>query len=304
MGDLAAVQAEQLEPLHASYRGHGVFEQPPVSQGFMLLEELNIVQCFDLASMGHLSADATHLGIEAHKLAAADRSAYARDPRTGHFPVDRVISAAHARNRAAAINMDRAALRPDPGQLPEGPDTTSFVAVDGQGNGVSWIQSLFHSFGSGVMVDGDGYMLNNRLHGFSVDPARPNCLAPGKRPVHTLNTYVITDGNGDLYCVGGTPGAELQVQTSLQIMTGMLDFELDPQQAIEAPRWGRQGDLGVVLEGRFDEEVVRDLERRGHDARAAGPWMGSGRAQVIRRLPNGVLQGGSDPRADGRAAGY
>jgi gamma-glutamyltranspeptidase/glutathione hydrolase len=181
-------------------------------------------------------------------------------------------------------------------------DTTSFVVVDGDGNACSFIQSIFAPFGSAVCID--GIIMNNRMNGFSLDPAHPNVLAPGKRTMHTLNTYMVFR-DGRPYLVGNTPGADFQVQTNLQVITGILDFARDPQAAIDAPRWGDTPE-GLLVEEQMPEETQHELVRRGHDIRrlprTTAPM---GRAQAIIIDPqSGAFIGGSDSRGEGLAAGW
>lgn len=304
--DLAAHRTEVQEPLRVDYRGFTVHGQPPVSQGVILLEELNLVERFALAEMHPGSADAVHVMVEAKKLAFADRYANLGDPRCVAVPIAELLSKENAARRACRIDMSRAgpsALAADGGR-----DTTYFCVVDGRGNAISFIQSVFWAFGSGAVVDGTGILLNNRMTGFSMDPASPNALAPGKRPVHTLNAYVVTRGD-ELAWVGGTPGGNVQVQSNLQVLCNVIDFGMDPQRAVEAPRWQHAdegGATGVLeMEDRFDPGVVAELRRRGHDVRAIGPWShGSSYQLVWRDRETGSYHAGSDPRCDGHAAGF
>jgi gamma-glutamyltranspeptidase/glutathione hydrolase len=200
--DLARHSADVLEPLSVEYRGDTVYETPPNSQGLILLEELNIVEGFDLRRMGHLSADASHTMIEAKKLAFEDRQRHAGDPSVTGFEPERLLTKDHASMRRKEIDRQRAR----PSLLPAAStDTTSFVVADGAGNVCSFIQSIFAPFGSAVCID--GIIMNNRMNGFSLDQAHPNALAPGKRTMHTLNTYMVfRDGRPHL--IGNTPGAD------------------------------------------------------------------------------------------------
>ncbi len=297
--DLAGHSADVLEPLSVDYRGDTVYETPPNSQGLILLEELNLLEGFDLAAMGHLSADASHTMIEAKKLAFEDRQRYAGDPSFTGFAPAQLLAKEHASARRKEIDPQRARLSKI---LAASSDTTSFVVADSAGNVCSFIQSIFAPFGSAVCVD--GIILNNRMNGFSLDPAHPNALAPGKRTMHTLNTYLVFR-NGQPYLIGNTPGADFQVQTNLQVITSILDFGLDPQAAIDAPRWGDTPE-GLLVEDEMSQGTQRDLARRGHDvklvSRQAAPM---GRAQAIVIDPaSGAFIGGSDSRGEGLAAGW
>jgi len=298
--DLAAYHATVLDPIRTTYRGYDVYEQPPVSQGHILLQSLNLVERFDLAGMGHLSAAALHLCVEANKLSHADKNRYTTDPRWHAFP-EGLLDKGYAAERAQLLDPERALdFPPPPGEPPPGRDTTYLCCVDGQGNAASYIQSTFHGFGCGIVAEGTGVILNNRACGFSLDPAHVNFLEPGKKTVHTLNTYmVLRDGRPVI--VGGTPGGDIQVQTNLQVLTGLIDHGRDPQQAVEDPRWWRGEGRDVGLETRAPEAAFAGLRERGHEVAEIGPYGQGGRAQVITVGEEGVLTAGSDPRCDGCA---
>ncbi len=222
--DLRTHEPLVLEPLSTEYRGYTVYETPPNSQGLILLEELNLIEACDLRRWGHLSADSVHHMIEAKKIAFEDRVRFAGDPSVVGFDPGKVISKEWAETRRAEIDPQRAR---DSSLAAATSDTTSFVVADDEGNVCSFIQSLFAPFGSAVAIDGTGIIMNNRMTGFSLDPASPNMLAPGKRTMHTLNTYLVFR-DGQPYIIGNTPGADFQVQTTLQVLTGIIDFGLDP----------------------------------------------------------------------------
>ncbi|HLV78913.1 MAG TPA: gamma-glutamyltransferase, partial [Chthonomonadaceae bacterium] len=184
---------------------------------------------------------------------------------------------------------------------------------------VSFIQSVFWGFGCGVVTDGTGVLFNNRMNGFSLDPASPNVLAPGKRPIHTLNAYLVTReeaqaGRDALAFVGGTPGGDVQVQSNLQVICNVVDYGMNPQQAVEAPRWQHGGAVGapgepvqeaLALEDRFSPETRQALERMGYRLEILGPWAHGSSYQLIAVHPEtGAYLGGSDPRCDGHAAGF
>ncbi|HYM15746.1 MAG TPA: gamma-glutamyltransferase [Dehalococcoidia bacterium] len=299
--DLASHRAEVLEPLSAGYRGHTVYETPPNSQGLILLEELNIVEGYDLAGWGHLSADAVHHQVEAKKAAFEDRQRFAGDPAFTEFEPARLLTKEWAAGRRASIDRGRARRTAAP---MTSSDTTSFVVVDGAGNACSFIQSLYANFGAAVAIEGTGIIMNNRMTGFSLEPSHPNVLAPGKRTMHTLNSYMVFR-DGRPYLIGNTPGGDYQVQTNLQVISGVIDFGLDPQAAIDAPRWG-DGPGGLLVEEEMPAATQRELAGRGHDVkpvpRTTAPM---GRAQAIIIDPEtGVLIGGSDARGEGGAAGW
>ncbi len=303
--DLAAHRSQISAPIHTTYRGIRVTEQPPISQGHILLEMLNILENDDLAALGHDSAQTLHLMIEAKKLAFADRLAYMGDiPQT---PLETLISKEYATRQRGRINPNVAALRYSQGKLSAnyGSDTTYLCVVDARGNAVSHIQSVFHGYGSGVVVPGTGVLLNNRMTGFSTDPQNPNALLPGKKTMHTLNTYMLFKDD-NFWGVGGTPGGDVQVQTNLQVITGLIDFGLNPQEAIESPKWHVPSEgAELVVEDRLPLETCYDLRQKGHHLTVNGPWSGSCCSQLILFDPEtGALLGGSDPRKDGLALGY
>ena len=298
--DFASHRTDEREPLAVEYRGHTVFEQPPVSQGIIVLLALNILGEFDLQGMGHGSSTSIHLMLEALKLAFADRSRYLGDPRQVEIPLAMLLSTDHARAQAQRIDLRRARPQPIPRMVQ--PDTTSLVTADEAGNLVSYIHSLFS--GAGVVLGDTGVLMNSRLLNFDLDEGLPNRLAPGKRPIHTLNAYVVHK-DGEAVLVGGTPGAHWQVQTNLQILTNVLAFGFDPQRAIEAPRFtmGDQlnsGNPKVKIESRADERVIEDLRGLGHDVEVIGPWDSGGAVQLIARDPaSGMYRGATEVRRPG-----
>lgn len=306
--DLALHSTDVKEPLRADYRGYAVHGQPPVSQGHILLQMLNLVETLDVNGGGPLGADAIHGLVEAKKLAFADRAAYLGDPAFVDVPLDMLLSKEYAAERRKQINPRCAATVVQAGQIPH--DTTYFCAADREGNAVSFIQSIFHRFGCGVVAKGTGILFNNRMTGFSLDPVSPNVLAPGKRTAHTLNAYVITRGDR-LGWAGGTPGGDVQVQSNAQVIRHLIEFGANPQQAIELPRWQHawvpgDPDGGVLeIEDRMPANVVEELRSRGHRVRLIGPWAHGSTYQLIQVDPeSGTYFAGSDPRADGHASGW
>ena len=196
----------------------------------------------------------------------------------------------------------------------EGSDTTYFLVADKDGNAVSWIQSVFHGFGSSWVIPQTGIILNNRLTGFSLDPTSPNIIAPGKRPAHTLNAFTAVNPDGSLYLVGGTPGANIQVQTNLQLIINIVDLKMNVQEATEAPRWqhlnapgqssAEENGSGVLeIESRVPSQVLDQLRAKGHDVRALAAWGHGSSVQLMQVLPNGTYAFGSDPRCEGHASG-
>ena len=324
--DFAAHQTQVCDPIKTTYRGYTVHGQPPVSQGHILLQMLNLVEGFDLATSGHNTPDSLHLQVEAKKLAFADRAAYLGDPSFVSVPMEKLLSKTYAAERRAGIDPGRAAMRVSAGHIDH--DTTYFCIVDADGSAISFIQSVFWGFGSGAVAEGTGVLFNNRMTGFSLDPHSPNALAPGKRTAHTLNAYLVTrecgapsDGassafapQSNLAWVGGTPGGDVQVQSNLQVLCNVIDFGLNPQEAVEAPRWQHGGSVGaadepgagvLAIENRVDSAVLEDLASRGHKVERIGPWSHGSAYQLIAVDPvTGALMAGSDPRVDGQAAGF
>ena len=313
--DFNAHQADVTEPISVNYRGHRVYQTRPPSQGFLLLEMLNIIGGHDLTSMTPNSADAIHLLVEAKKIAYSDRNRLAGDPNFVDWPLDGLLSPEYADLRRDQIHPFQAGDEVRPLTPVDGHrDTTYFCVADGAGNAVSWIHSLSNAFGSGVVAPGTGVLFNNRAgRGFSLEPGHPNVIAPGKRTMHTLNCY-LTTVNGAVAIVGGTPGGDLQPQCALQILTGLIDGGIKPQDAVESPRWhsfpgtdpatvNRPGELRVEMG--MPDDTIRDLTRMGHNVvqNPLGSYIG--RVQLITRDPRrSVLIGASDPRGDGQAVAY
>ncbi|RPI43012.1 MAG: gamma-glutamyltransferase [Betaproteobacteria bacterium] len=311
--DFARQQTVVYAPLSADYRGYTVYETAPPSQGFLVLEQLNILEGFDLAKLAPFGAERIHLLAEAKKLAFADRNRYAGDPAYVDWPLERLISKEHAARRRVEIDP-RAARWPAGAHLAEhGGDTSYFAVADGQGNGLSFIHSLSNSFGCGVVAGDTGVTLNNRAgRGFSLDPAHPNVIAPGRRTMHTLNAYMVFR-DGAPWLIGGTPGGDQQAQWNVQAITAIVDHGLPLQEVVDAPRWysfpgtdpatlGRAPALKI--DQRIPETVRQSLAALGHKVEALAPWSGGGAIQLIQfDRERGVLRGASDSRPGGAALG-
>jgi len=310
----ASHHGELYEPISTTYRGTTIYETAPPSQGLLVLEQLNILEGFDLASLGHCSADWVHLLVEVKKLAFADRLRFCGDPRFVDVPLAALISKRFAARRRQEVDLTRA--REPAGAAPEDldGDTTYFAVVDRDGNAVSFIHSLSAGFGSGLVAGDTGILLNNRAgRGFTLEAEHPNCLAPRKRTMHTLNCYLACR-DGRPWLVGATPGGDQQPQWNVQVLSAVLDFGLDPQAAAEAPRFysfpgtdpandGKPFELRI--EDRIAESVRADLAGRGHRVIALGPWEAASGVQLIQiDAERGIYVGGSDPRARGLALGY
>ncbi|MBD0336895.1 MAG: gamma-glutamyltransferase [Cyanobacteria bacterium Co-bin13] len=308
LADFAQHTSDWVTPLTTTYRGYTVCQLPPNSQGFSLLQILNLIEPFDLPRLGHDSADYPHLLVEATKLAFADRDRWLGDPAFVEIPVAQLISKDYCDRRRARISLTQAQpYLPGSG----GGDTVYSAFVDNQGNAVSLIQSLYFDFGSAVVPPGTGIVLQNRAHCFRLEANHPNSLAPGKRSFHTLMPGLVLQPDGKPYLVIGTMGGEGQPQTQAALLTRVLDFGFDPQSAIDLPRWvwGRTwGDasLQLNLEGRVPAEVVKELSCRGHHVNQTTDWTDQmGHAHLILIDPqSGRFYGGCDPRSDGIAVGY
>jgi gamma-glutamyltranspeptidase / glutathione hydrolase len=312
--DMKTHESELIDPISTEYRGYTVYQTNLPTNGLIHLEQLNILEHSELPRMSHNSANALHLMVEAKKRAFADRIAYAGDTRFVDVPLERLLSSEFARERYETIDMKQASDEFVAGKIGEAVgDTTYLCVVDRDGNAVSFIHSLSHGFGSHVVAGSTGILLNNRLgRGFSLDEDHPNVIAPGKRTMSTLNCYLVTE-NGRLRWVGGTPGGDLQPQVNMQTLTNLIDFGMNVQEAVEAPRWSSYPgtDPGTLpnpfklsVEDRVDKRVIAELQKRGHDVNVVGPWDGGATVQLIEVNPeNGVLMGASDPRTEGVAMG-
>ncbi|MHB1004844.1 MAG: gamma-glutamyltransferase [Chloroflexota bacterium] len=312
--EFAEHESAVYAPLRTNYRGYDVYQTAPPSQGLIMLEELNILEGYDIGAMDFQGAEAIHYMVEAKKLAFGDRLRYARDPRFGTTPLKGLLSKEYAGTLRRLIDPERAlAAQPagDPGEF-DG-DTTYFAVADKDGNRVSFIQSLSAAFGSQVVAGETGLLLNNRAgRGFSLEPGHVNILEPGKKTMHTLNAYLVCK-DGKPWLVGGTPGGDQQPQWNMQVLSALVDNGLNVQQAAEMPRWqsfpgSDPANLDMPLELRMEDRIplaTRDeLAKKGHVVRALGPYGTSSGVQLIAFDEAGVMFGGSDPRVDGCALGY
>lgn len=296
--DLASFQPEWVDPISVPYRGYDVWELPPNGQGLVALMALNMLNGRDLA--GQESASRFHVQIEALKLAFADGKHYITDPNRMKASVEQLLSPSYAALRSSLIGEQ--ALMPEPGQLPKG-GTVYLAAADGEGNMVSFIQSNYMGFGSGIVVPGTGISLQNRGASFSLDPAHANVLEPGKQPYHTIIPGFLTK-NGEPIGPFGVMGAFMQPQGHLQVISHLLDHHQNPQAALDAPRWQWMEGKHLVVEGEFSAEIVEELKRKGHDIQVLSDRKAFGCGQIIWRDANGVLIGGTEPRTDGCIASW
>jgi len=312
MRDFLDHTSEWVEPVSASYRGYDVWELPPNGQGTAVLEMLNIMENFDVASMGFGSAAYMHLFIEATKLAFEDRAKYYADPDFNDFPLHRLISKEYGKERAALINMEKAAKSYPAGELEQG-NTIYLTTADQEGNMVSLIQSNYRGMGSGMTPGKLGFILQDRGELFSLDPGHMNVYAPHKRPFHTIIPAFITK-EGQPFMSFGVMGGSMQPQGHVQVICNLIDFGMNIQEAGDAPRMRHDGgseptgekmtDGGIVcIESGFDYQTIRDLISKGHTVQFSKD--GYGGYQAIRwDSKNKVYYGASESRKDGQAAGY
>ena len=331
--DLADSHCRWQEPISTTYRDYIVYEAPPNSSGHVLLQELAMMDTLDLKSLGCNTTESIHCMVEAKKLAFADREAYVADPEFVDVPIEGLLSRDYARERAGLIDPERITenvREGDPWKYQDGDrkgrkarvssereDTTCFCIVDRWGNAVCQLQSIQSAWGSSLIAGDTGVLLNNRMTYWHLDPDHVNYLQPGKRVRHTMNPVMVFDpSSNSLVLVCGTPGADTQVQTNLQVITHVLDFGMTAAEAVEAPRWRHAQDMmestvphtcdnELQMEGRFPEHVREGLRRKGHALNILGEWAGQGSEVMIQIDPRtGALSGGADPRRDGYAIGW
>ncbi len=314
MDDLAAHTSTWEQPISTTYRNLRVWECPPNGQGLAALLALNLLEGFDIASIPPLSAQRLHLMIEAMRLAFADTRWYVADPAFYPAPLEWLLSKDYADERRKLIHPHHATLDQLRGTPTSSSDTVYLSVVDAEGNACSFINSNYMGFGTGIVPSGWGFTLQNRGMGFSLDPSHPNSLAPGKRPYHTIIPGMITVDSSEpsrlrntLYASFGVMGGFMQPQGHMQVVLGLADDGLDPQAALDRPRFciddGTAGGQ-VALEEGISPEVQSELGKMGHVLYSVSGYARStfGRGQIIRRdASTGVLCGGSDPRADGCA---
>jgi gamma-glutamyltranspeptidase/glutathione hydrolase len=302
--DLAKFSSEWVEPISSTYHGWTVYELPPNGQGIGALVMLNLMERFPLAEFSPGSANAFHVMIEAKKLAYADVLRYVCDPAINKVPAAGLLSKQYAQARTSLIDLAKANCIVQAGQPPPvGTDTTYFCVVDAEGNMVSYIQSNYNSFGSGIVAAGTGFALQNRGALFSLDSASPNVLAGRKRPLHTIIPAFMAKNN--VRIAFGIMGGWNQAQAHAQFVSDIVDHHMNIQAALEAPRFTKQTFSGcdVELESRVSEAVRAELAAKGHQLQIRGPFataVGGGQA-ILRDFSNGINYGASDPRKDGSA---
>jgi gamma-glutamyltranspeptidase/glutathione hydrolase len=299
--DLAAHRNDWVEPIGIDYRGYTLHEIPPNGQGIAALIALGIIENFDVARMPVDSPDNLHLKIEAMKLAFADINEYVSDPATMRVKPSEMLDKAYLKERAKLIDMKKAQA-PAHGNPAKG-GTVYLTAADESGMMVSYIQSNFAGFGSGVVVPGTGISLQNRGFGFNLKPGHANIVAPNKRPFHTIIPGFLTKDGKPLMSFG-VMGGSMQAQGHMQVVSRMVDHGQNPQAAADAPRWRVDTGVKVGIEHGVAAETVNELRSRGHDMPQADRWSTDfGRAQLIYKMEDGYFAA-SERRTDGQAVGY
>ncbi|MCG6956456.1 MAG: gamma-glutamyltransferase [Gemmatimonadetes bacterium] len=300
LDDLKNQKVRWVDPMSVDYRGYTVWELPPAGQGVAALEMLGVLRGFDLKSMGHNSARYLHTLIEAKKLAYADLDEYIADPEYMKIKAQQLLDPEYVRNRAALIDPNHAASRPDPGKVATQSETIYLSVGDQYGNMVSFICSVYEYFGSGVVVPGTGFVLQNRGAGFNMRPDSPDRIGPNKRPFHTIIPAFVTR-SGKPWLSFGVMGGSMQPQGQVQVLLNLIDFGMDLQEAIDAPRFRHFSGTTVAIEN-LPDSVAQALEAMGHTLRSP-LGVAFGGAQAVMKLARGYAAG-SDPRKDGMAAGY
>ena len=304
--DLSDHTSTWVTPIHTNYRGYDIYECPPNGQGLVVLLALNVLEGYDLKSLGHNSPDYLHLLIAALKLAFADADRYVADPDFTDIPLEKLLSKPYAKGRRQLIDMKKAQREVAAGALNVKGDTVYLAVTDKEGNSVSFINSLYRPFGSGIVVEGTGICLQNRGSTFSLEPSHPNCIKPHKRPYHTIiPAMAFKDGN--LFLTLGVMGGFMQPQGQVQVLLNIIDFDMGVQTALDAPRFRYYvQDNKCVFESGIPPGVLQELAKRGHGvAKSDDPYSQEfGGGQIIMIKPQTkVLEGGSDPRKDGCAIG-
>ena len=319
INDFKNFEAEIQDPISTSYRGYDVYEAPPNSSGITLLQQLNIIENFSQKDLSPFSKSAMHLMVEAKRLAFYDRERYLADPKFFDVPVDLMLDKNYAKELSNKININGPRISNKELEINYKPDrvgdTTYFCVVDNEGNAVSQLQSIQTQWGSGMVIEGTGILMNNRMSYWHLDKNHINYLIPGKRVRHTMNPVMVFKSNGSinkLCLVNGTPGADTQVQTNMQVLSSIIDHNFLVGEAVSMPRWTHFQNLTestiphstsefISLESRFSDEIVKNIEKMGHQINIVGPWEGSGSEGMISISESGLIGAAVDPRRDGQA---
>lgn len=296
--DLAAWRPEWVEPLSVNYRGYDVWEMPPNGHGITVLMALKTLSGMQLGAP--LTAETMHQQIEAMKLAMSDTAEYVTEPSAMRVTTDELLSDAYAAKRRALIGEE--ALQPKAGD-PRGSSTVYFCTADRDGMMVSFIQSNYRGFGSGIVIPGTGISMNDRMENFRFDPAHANCLEGGKRPYHTIIPGFLSK-EGKAVGPFGIMGGFMQPQAHVQVVENLIDWHLNPQQALDSPRWQWIGGKKIDIEADVPPAEVLKLIRRGHEVTVKADLTAMGRGQMILRAPDGTLCGATEKRSDGQIMSY
>ncbi len=295
--DMDDYELKWVDPISVNYRGYKLWELPPNGQGIVALMALNVLNGFDFKEK---DADAVHKQIEAIKIAFSDAKKYVADDRYMDVTCDELLSPEYARKQRERIGSTSQIYTPG---NPKESNTVYMCAADAEGNMVSFIQSSYSDFGSGIVVPQTGIALQNRGYCFNLEEGHANCVGPHKRPYHTIIPGFVTGINDEIIGPLGVMGGFMQPQGHVQLMMDMCDFGMDIQQAIDEPRWQWIKDNNIILESRFEEAVYNDLKNRGHNVEYTNRFYDFGRAQSIFRLDNSAYVGGSESRTDGVVLG-
>jgi len=300
--DFADHRSTWVEPISVNYRSYDILELPPNGQGIAVLEALHILAQDDVATLGHNTPDTIHLQLEAMKYALHDSKQYVTDPEFADIHIEELLSGDYAKQQRVQISRARAMPYPAPGSPKRG-DTVYLCSVDNEGNVVSFINSIFFPWGTGITVGETGIVLQNRGSSFSLDPNHPNSVAPHKRTRHTIIPAMMLHAGKPLIAFGFV-GGDVQPQAQVQFLCNVVDFGMNLQDALDAPRWCYQGTgASIALESAISRETWQALSGRGHEIIGSGGFFGGGQALLI-HPEYGTFQGGSDSRRDGCAIGY
>ncbi len=305
MKDLNDHASTWLKPIATDYRGYDIYECPPNSQGLLVLLALNILEGYDLQAIGHNSAEYLHLLIEAVKLAFADASRYVADPDFADLPLEKLLSKSYAEQKRSLIDMNKAGQSMETSILDTEGDTVYLAVTDKDGNSVSFINSLYEAFGSGIVVGDTGICLQNRGSLFTFEAGHPNCIGPHKRPYHTIIPAMVFR-NGHLFLTFGVMGGFMQPQGHIQVLLNIIDFGMDVQIALDAPRFRYIRGNECAFEPIIPPHVLQELADKGHKIiEQDDPYsqeFGGGQAILVHHITNALIAG-SDPRKDGCAIG-
>ena len=299
--DMANHRTEWVDPVKGQYRGYDIYEIPPNGQGITVLMALNILSQADMSKIEHLSPEHIHLVSAAFSLAMVERDRFVADPEFTEIPVDQLLSAEFAQQQFARIDMTKALQQPIVSAMPNHQDTVYLSVVDKDRNACSIINSIFHSFGSGLVAGSTGINLQNRGAGFSLEPGHFNQLEPNKRPMHTIIPAMVYKEDKPVLSFG-VMGGQYQAMGQTYVLSNWIDYGMDIQQALDAPRFFIYGE-DLELEETISADTANALKNKGHSVVTAESPHGGGQGIVI-DWENGVLLGGSDPRKDGHAGGF